>query len=281
MRRPVPHGGASNSLRVRSRRLRRETRKDENYVPVDQTLRVPDKRSVIDATMGEDASDAHPRPHQRACRDGVRGAHVERWVLERGPRYLQVKTLDVSAHSPEYEETRGFCRRMGFEPIEVFPTLWSPRNPCLQMLKALWRCRRRVDRHRASQASEEFPRAHRRGAVQVVRISRFSELHAWTTAPRSERLARRVAAHDAPQAGAANFRGEPDPERWTRCHRHDGAREEEGAALSERRLRSRDRARSMGELRVAIGIANQRVPPSNAPRETRLGAGFLFLCSKG
>ena len=55
----------------------------------------------------------------------------------RGLIYLTVKTLDESAHNEEYDRTRAFYRAMGFVPLEVFPTLWDPHNPCLQMIMAL------------------------------------------------------------------------------------------------------------------------------------------------
>ena len=55
----------------------------------------------------------------------------------RGLTYLTVKTLDESAHNAEYDRTRAFYRAMGFVPLEVFPTLWNPHNPCLQMIMAL------------------------------------------------------------------------------------------------------------------------------------------------
>lgn len=37
----------------------------------------------------------------------------------------------------EYAETRAFYRARGYTPLEVFPTLWSPRNPALQLVKVL------------------------------------------------------------------------------------------------------------------------------------------------
>lgn len=55
----------------------------------------------------------------------------------RGCKYLTVKTLATAHPDPHYRATRLFYEAMGFEPIEVFPTLWDPRNPCLLMLKRL------------------------------------------------------------------------------------------------------------------------------------------------
>jgi len=54
-----------------------------------------------------------------------------------GARYLTVKTLAASHPDPHYRATRLFYEALGFEPIEVFPTLWGAGNPCLLMLKRL------------------------------------------------------------------------------------------------------------------------------------------------
>ena len=56
---------------------------------------------------------------------------------EAGARWSQVKTLSEAAGSPEYAETRAFYSRMGYEPLQEFPTLWSPGNPYLLMVKAV------------------------------------------------------------------------------------------------------------------------------------------------
>jgi len=65
--------------------------------------------------------------------------HVESWLAEHGARFLQVKTIAATSPNPHYALTRGFYERMGFAPVEVFPELWSPSNPCLQMLKIVSR----------------------------------------------------------------------------------------------------------------------------------------------
>jgi GNAT superfamily N-acetyltransferase len=64
-------------------------------------------------------------------------AHVERWLQERGVLFLQVKTLADSHPSKEYAETRAFYASLGYKPMEVFPTLWGPRLPVLQLVKYL------------------------------------------------------------------------------------------------------------------------------------------------
>ena len=63
--------------------------------------------------------------------------HVERWLKERGVRFLQIKTVAAASPSPEYAESREFYAARGYLPLEVFPTLWSPRNPALQLIKSL------------------------------------------------------------------------------------------------------------------------------------------------
>ncbi len=61
----------------------------------------------------------------------------EQWLRIRRCRFLLVKTIAATSPDPNYAQTRSFYDRLGFEPIEVFPTLWSVRNPCLQMIKVL------------------------------------------------------------------------------------------------------------------------------------------------
>lgn len=54
-----------------------------------------------------------------------------------GKRFLTVKTLDATHPSPEYAATRIFYQKNGFVPLEVFPELWGPANPCLLLVKPL------------------------------------------------------------------------------------------------------------------------------------------------
>lgn len=63
--------------------------------------------------------------------------HVERWLAVRGVRFLQVKTIAAESDDPNYAETRKFYLGMGYTPLEVFPTLWHPRNPALQLVMSL------------------------------------------------------------------------------------------------------------------------------------------------
>ena len=63
-------------------------------------------------------------------------AHTEAWLQQQGVRILQVKTLAAAHPSPEYAETRRFYDAMGYTPLEVFPTLWGPKLPVLQLVKS-------------------------------------------------------------------------------------------------------------------------------------------------
>jgi N-acetylglutamate synthase-like GNAT family acetyltransferase len=64
-------------------------------------------------------------------------AHAERFVKGQGARFLQVKTVAGTSPSAEYAETRKFYLARGFTPLEVFPQLWDPHNPALQLIKLL------------------------------------------------------------------------------------------------------------------------------------------------
>jgi len=64
-------------------------------------------------------------------------AHAEGWLSKQGVSLLQVKTVAATSASKEYAQTREFYAHVGFQPLEVFPELWSPRNPCLQLVKLL------------------------------------------------------------------------------------------------------------------------------------------------
>jgi XTP/dITP diphosphohydrolase len=67
---------------------------------------------------------------------------IERDMLGEGIEFLTVKTLAPSVDYPPYAATRAFYRALGFRPIETFPALWSPEDPCLFMAKALRAARR-------------------------------------------------------------------------------------------------------------------------------------------
>ena len=56
-------------------------------------------------------------------------------AMQAGYRLLLVKMVDAG-HHPEYDRTIAFYDGMGFLRLEVFPTLWDERNPCLVLVKA-------------------------------------------------------------------------------------------------------------------------------------------------
>lgn len=62
---------------------------------------------------------------------------AEKLARKMGAKFLSVKTLADTHPDPHYKATRLFYEAIGFEPIEVFPTLWSQKNPCLLMIKRL------------------------------------------------------------------------------------------------------------------------------------------------
>jgi len=68
-------------------------------------------------------------------------AHAESWLGAQGAWLLQVKTIAPTCPDPHYAETYGetgaFYAQMGFVPLEVFPELWSAKNPCLQLVKVI------------------------------------------------------------------------------------------------------------------------------------------------
>jgi GNAT superfamily N-acetyltransferase len=65
--------------------------------------------------------------------------HAEDWLVTRGVEVLQVKTVAQKKTASAYDETRPFYYAMGFTPLEIFPELWAPQNPCLQLVKFIGR----------------------------------------------------------------------------------------------------------------------------------------------
>jgi ribosomal protein S18 acetylase RimI-like enzyme len=73
-------------------------------------------------------------------RRGIGRALIEataQLAIPQGVRFLTVKTLSPSNDDPYYERTRLFYEAVGFVPIEEFPTLWEPENPCIFMLRPI------------------------------------------------------------------------------------------------------------------------------------------------
>lgn len=76
-----------------------------------------------------------------ARRNGGIGSQIlqyaEQYVRQQGGRYLQVKTVAETSECEAYAQTRKFYEARGFTPLEVFPTLWDPWNPALQLVKVV------------------------------------------------------------------------------------------------------------------------------------------------
>jgi len=64
-------------------------------------------------------------------------AEVSERMRTAGLEYLEVKTLDASRESEEYDRTRRFYESVGFRPFETLKELWGEANPCLIMVKKL------------------------------------------------------------------------------------------------------------------------------------------------
>ena len=62
---------------------------------------------------------------------------AEAWCASQGVGVLQVKTPAHTRDNANYARTRAFYEAMGFVPLEVFPELWDPRNPALQLVKRI------------------------------------------------------------------------------------------------------------------------------------------------
>ena len=73
-------------------------------------------------------------------RRGVGGALVERaaaYARAEGFALLHVKTLAATDPDPGYAATRAFYLAERFLPLEVFPELWGPDDPCLVLVRPL------------------------------------------------------------------------------------------------------------------------------------------------
>ncbi len=75
--------------------------------------------------------------HHRRGVGGKMLKHVEGSLTRAGVEFLQVKTLSAKHPDEGYEKTRAFYLAYGFRRLEEFPSLWSPENPALQLIKAV------------------------------------------------------------------------------------------------------------------------------------------------
>ncbi len=117
---------------------------------VRQTDRLPTLRATLDGEVAGfltfnrhgahaaeiDVMAVRPEWHRRGVGRALL-AEAEAYLRQRGVEYLQIKTLSPAHPDENYARTRQFYRAMGFRPLEEFPELWGPANPCLQMVKCL------------------------------------------------------------------------------------------------------------------------------------------------
>lgn len=63
--------------------------------------------------------------------------YAENYARSLGMKYMTVKTLSDDHPDENYKKTRRFYESLGYDHLEVFPTLWGEENPCLYMIKVL------------------------------------------------------------------------------------------------------------------------------------------------
>lgn len=64
-------------------------------------------------------------------------SEAEKFIEERGCKFLMVKTLGESHPDVYYKNTRKFYAKVGFYPLEEINEIWGKDNPCLLMVKNL------------------------------------------------------------------------------------------------------------------------------------------------
>ena len=72
-------------------------------------------------------------------RRGVGGAlfdAAKQEAKKRGYSFIQVKTVQMGKYA-EYDATNRFYLSLGFQELEVFPTLWDEWNPCQIYIMAI------------------------------------------------------------------------------------------------------------------------------------------------
>lgn len=62
---------------------------------------------------------------------------AETFLVYSGCEFIQVKTISASDSDPNYARTRAFYEKVGFRPLQEWPKIWGPENPCVQMVKYL------------------------------------------------------------------------------------------------------------------------------------------------
>ena len=62
---------------------------------------------------------------------------VENHLIQRGCKYVIVKTLSDTVDFEPYARTREFYKSFSFEPLITLTEMWDEENPCLIMFKSL------------------------------------------------------------------------------------------------------------------------------------------------
>ena len=62
---------------------------------------------------------------------------LEQYFRNKNCKYIIVKTLSELNKDINYEKTRKFYKKMGFEELITLTEMWNENNPCLIMIKAL------------------------------------------------------------------------------------------------------------------------------------------------
>lgn len=61
---------------------------------------------------------------------------AKRVAEKQGYSFIQVKTVKIGTYA-QYDATNYFYLSLGFQELEVFPTLWDERNPCQIYIMAI------------------------------------------------------------------------------------------------------------------------------------------------
>jgi hypothetical protein len=62
---------------------------------------------------------------------------MEKYFIGNNCKYVIVKTLSEKNPDKNYEKTRKFYTKMGFEELITLDEMWDENNPCLIMIKKL------------------------------------------------------------------------------------------------------------------------------------------------
>jgi hypothetical protein len=60
---------------------------------------------------------------------------AEKYFIRNKCKYVIVKTISEIDEDKNYEKTRRFYKKMGFEELVTLTEIWDENNPCLIMIK--------------------------------------------------------------------------------------------------------------------------------------------------